>query len=90
MEKQYSKNIQGLVKTFANEINDVCKEYASEKISLESKKETIQTASDILIYRVMNSARTAMLEVTYALEQDKNISKATVERVKLLINGSLQ
>lgn len=88
MSQKLTDIIHDLNETCGNEINDVCKEYAAEKITREKKNESIASCSDIASFRIVKAVKTSHTEVLASLKKEK-FNPAFINRVEELLNEQL-
>jgi len=84
-----SNKIKGIVGTLATEVEDANKEYVTEKISAQSKKEQINCSVDIANYRAINAIKGVVNEVLVELKSDRAVNPTVYEKIKELFNGRL-
>jgi hypothetical protein len=83
-----SIKIKAIISSLAIEVNDLNKEYTTEKITSVDKKEQIECGVNIAQYRAVNAIKNTFNEILTVLKEER-INQATCERVKDLFNGCM-
>lgn len=79
--KPISQIAKEQVDIYGKDVNDACKDYASEKISLESKNETIRDGADVATFRIIGALKTAKGRIVEILSKKRMLSTEDINEV---------
>lgn len=69
------------IESYGKAVNDASKEYASEKISIESKRDTIKTGADIAVFRITTALRKAKAKIVQAVSEKRMLDAETINEI---------
>ena len=87
MEK-ISDKIKGIIGSLAVEVDDLNKEYNTEKITSKDKKDQLNVSIDIAQYRATNVVKKTMYDILSTLKEER-VNPAFLARLKTLLNERL-
>lgn len=80
--------IEDVVNTLVTSVNDTNKEYVTEKISLESKREQINCDVSVANFRLNNAVKMLAIHIVSRLKEER-MSPNNIEIVKGILNEQL-
>lgn len=83
-----STKIKSIIGSVSIEVNDLNKEYATERITSTEKKDQLNCGVNIAQYRAVNAVKTTFNEILAKLKEERT-NQHTYERIKELFNEQL-